>query len=236
MNGWVSAAPCSKRDLISLSNVRRGGGRCLTSSSMHTHVHLHSYKGTHGHTHVAHRVIFCGLSLPPHMAFLSGLPLTSQQTTRLWLLLSTVEQPVWSGGIPRLCCGSSCDPFLPLGKVREVDVDSTPPPEPATLSGVHGSLPRSLWPTMPKVALSGGDSGQDPVSASVSLGLCTGLVRSFASRHICPGPSIHPGRTDGWYPKMGEPSCGDRHPSVPREKMDASRKVSSQEARALEYC
>jgi hypothetical protein len=55
--------PCSERNPISLSNVRGGGRRCLTSS-MHTHVHLHSYTGTHGRTHVAHRVIFCGLSWP----------------------------------------------------------------------------------------------------------------------------------------------------------------------------
>lgn len=43
---------------------------------MHTRVHLHSYTGTHGHTYVAYRVIFCDLSLPPHRVFLPGPPST----------------------------------------------------------------------------------------------------------------------------------------------------------------
>lgn len=121
-----------------------------------------------------------------------------------------------------LVSGSSMT-FLLLGKIRKVDRDSAPPAGPATPSGVHGCLPRSLWLSMPKVALSGGDSDQ---------GLWTGLVRGFASRHICPGPSVHPGRTDGRYPQLGEPSCGDRHPAGPSEQIDASRKVSSREAQA----
>lgn len=104
------------------------------------------------------------------LGFLPGPPVTSQQISqviiRLLSLLNTAEQPVWSGGMPRLWCLEAAMTFLLLGKIRKVDGDSAPPAGPATPSGVHGCLPRSLWLSMPKVALSGGDSDQGLVSAS----------------------------------------------------------------------
>lgn len=100
--------------------------------------------------------------------FLPGPPLTSQQSSQLIIRLwfqRTVEQLVWNGGIPRLWCLEAAVTFILLGKVREVDRDPAPPTGPATLFWGSWCLTRSPWLTIPKVALSGGDSDlYQPVS------------------------------------------------------------------------
>lgn len=139
-------------------------------------------------------------------------------------------QPAWGGGTTRLWCLQEAVTFPLLGQVREVGGDPASPPGPATLL----QCPRvsSEKSIMPKMAMWGGDSDQGPVTASVSLAFEQALA-GVATRCVCPGPSMHPGKADGWYPEMEGPShCGARHPSVPREQIDASRKASSREARA----
>lgn len=61
---------------------------------MHTHVYLHSYAGMH----MWLTVLFCGFSLPPHMAStLASHCLHSQVIIRLWLLLSQCELVEYPG-------------------------------------------------------------------------------------------------------------------------------------------
>lgn len=92
--------------------------QCQVPSSMHTHVHLHSYTGTHGHTYVACRVIFRGLSLPPHSAFLPGPPstdFTAHQPDDQAVVASehggTASVERWNAQALR--SGSSCDVSSP---------------------------------------------------------------------------------------------------------------------------
>lgn len=72
--------------------------------------------------------------------------------------------------------------FLPLGKIRKVDRDSAPPAGPATPFGVHRCLPRSLLLSMPKAAMSGGDSDQGLVSASGQT--LSGALPPVISRYL----------------------------------------------------
>lgn len=150
------------------------------SSSMHTHVHLHSYAGcTWIHKCAPQSHILWSLAATSQ-GFLPGPPLTLQQSSqliiRLWLLQRTVEQPVWSGGIPGLWWLGAAVTFILLGKVREVDRDPATT-GPATLLWCSRCLPRSLWLTIPKVALSGGDSDLcQPVSPWASEQASSGVL------------------------------------------------------------